>query len=72
VSLGERAVGVRVVENELEVGELLVEAGPEAVRRLAVAVVLGPDVLELGPVGEIRALRDGDGDDGHPVDPRTR
>lgn len=41
-------------------------------RRLAVAVVLGPNVLELGPVGEIGALRAGQGHDGHSGDGHTR
>jgi hypothetical protein len=58
VALAEHDVLVLVVEDELELGEVLVEAEPVAVQDVAVRVVGRPDV-EVDPVGEVRALRMG-------------
>jgi hypothetical protein len=59
MALREHDVGLVVVEGELEIGELLVEAAPVFVEDVAVLVVLGPDARDLlvralpqvGPLG---------------------
>ena len=56
VPLREHDVLVLVVEDELKLGEVVVEPFPVAVQDVAVRVVRGPDV-EVDPIAEIRPLR---------------
>ena len=55
----EDGVLVLVVEDELELGEVLVEPASVAVQDVAVRVVGGPDV-EVDAIGEVGALRVGE------------
>ena len=67
MTLGDDLLRLGVVQDELEIGELLVEPPPVRPENLAVEVVLGPDLARecVDALPQLRTLGVADDDEAH-------